>query len=147
MMQPFRIEPIAPVAAYKTYSLSAPPSTHRRPARCDEAGCDAYQRGWITRCDEVTELGERQAHYIRKLSGRRYTEQRTSVGLTIFTFEAGQQCFDTHTVPLDREPIYVVRDGDWRGNPSGRRRVLRAEDWLDDFGNHQLHVAERAARG
>jgi hypothetical protein len=145
--QPFRIEPAGPPGAYKTYALAAPAATHRRPTTCEEIDCEAYQYGWITRVDEVTELGAAQAYYIRRECGRRYTEQRTPVGLTVFQFEAGQRCFAVHTMPLEREPIYSVRDGDWRANPSGARRVLSAQDWLDDFGDHQQRIAQRHARG
>ena len=40
----------------------------------------------------------------------------------VFTFEAGQQCFTQHHVP-DRPQFFVVRDGDWRGNPTGQNRL------------------------
>ena len=86
-----RIQPAAPPQAYKTYQIVSPLSTHFRPGTCDEAGCLAHQHGWQTAVDESTDMGQRQAHYIRKLSGRRFTERRTELGLTAFTFE-GRHC-------------------------------------------------------
>lgn len=134
-----RIQPVGPVQAYKTYQLASPVSTHYRDGTCDEAGCLAQQHGWQTSVDETTELGQKQAHYIRKISGRRFTEQRT-IGLTVFVFEAGQRCFATHKVPLDRPEFYVVRDGDWR--EYGRPRMhSRPDDWVDDFAEHQDRIA------
>jgi hypothetical protein len=157
MGQPFRIMPKLPAGSMKTYQISAPISTHRRPATCREADCQAYLNGWTTSVDETTELGAAQAYYIRHDSGRRFTEERT-IGLTVFRFEAGQTCFlpappgqpstHRHSVPLERTPLFVVREGDWRGNPRGiEPRILGADDWVDDFANHQNKLAEARERG
>lgn len=138
-----RVEPNMPVHAYKTYAIASPISTHYRDGTCEEAGCLAHQHGWQTGVDEATELGQRQAHYIRKLSGRRFTERRTEVGLTAFTFEAGQDCFTRHKVPLDRPEFYLVRGGDWRGDPTGQGPFMHsgADAWVNDFGEHQDRLA------
>ena len=76
-------------------------------------------------------------------------EVRNPLGLTEFTFEAGQTCFVEHRVPLEREPLYVVRDGDWRGNPRGTapRIHTRPDDWVDDFAEHQQRLADRFEQG
>lgn len=135
-----RIQPAGPVHAYKTYEIASPVSTHFRDGTCDEAECLAYQHGWQTSVDESTDLGQRQAHYIRKLSGRRFVERRTELGLTAFTFEAGQQCFATHKVALDRPEFYVVRGGDWR--QLGRAQMHSGPDaWVNDFAEHQDQIA------
>lgn len=135
-----RIQPAGPVRAYKTYQLASPVSTHYRDGTCDEAGCLAHRNGWQTAVDETTDLGQRQAHYIREVAGRRYTEVRTPAGLTAFTFEAGQKCFTTHKVPLDRPEFYVVRSGDWRqmGTP---RQHSGPDAWVNDFAEHQDRIA------
>jgi len=140
-----RIEPNGPPGAYKTYQIAAPVSTHYRTGTCDEAGCLAQRHGWQTTVDESTDLGQRQAHYIRRLSGRRYVERRTEAGLTAFTFEAGQTCFAEHKIPLDREEFYAVRDGDWR-HLGGPRLHTSPDAWVDDFGEHQDRL-KRAIEG
>lgn len=135
-----RIQPAGPVQAYKTYEIASPVSTHFRDGTCEEAGCLAHQHGWQTSVDESTDLGQRQAHYIRTLSGRRFTERRTELGLTAFTFEAGQRCFATHKVPLERPEFYIVRDGDWR--QLGAPRLHSGPDaWVNDFGDHLDRIA------
>jgi hypothetical protein len=138
-----------PAHAFKTYGLSAPVRTHKRPASCDEAGCEAMANGWITRVDESTELGARQAGYIRSAAGRAFREARTPEGLTAFTFSPGQRCFGTHYVPLDRPPLFYVRDGDRRGDPGGGRStaVRSAQDWLDDFATNQDRIKTIRERG
>jgi len=143
------LQPNMPVTAYKTYRILAPVSSHFRPGTCAEADCPHYLSGWQSRIDESTELGQRQAHYIRRESGRRFTEHRDEAGLTVFGFEAGQKCFGgQHQVRLDRPELYVVQDGDWRGNPTGRvRRHANATDWVDDFGEHQNGLAAQMERG
>ncbi|MGE5828654.1 MAG: hypothetical protein ACM30G_09870 [Micromonosporaceae bacterium] len=138
-MQPFRPHPVGPVHAYKTYQIVSPVSTHYRDGDCDEAGCLAQAHGWRTVVDETTELGRRQAHYIRTASGRRFTEERGP--LTTFTFEPGQRCFATHKVPLERPELYVVRAGDHRGNPTGEVRRHSPDSWVNDFGEHQDKLA------
>jgi hypothetical protein len=137
---PFRVTPRLPVAAMKTYAISAPLSTHFHPVTCEEAGCEAYLHGWVSYIDESAELGQRQAHYIRRECGLKFTEERNASGVTEFTFEAGQVCFqsDRHQRRTDRPEKYVVRGGDFRGNPTRERRVHSGPDpWLDDFATHQ----------
>jgi hypothetical protein len=143
-----RVEPALDADAMKTYGLVAPLATHWRPATCEEVDCPTMAAGWRTAVDEAEELGQRQAHYIRHQAGRRYVEHREGA-LTVFIFEAGQPCFAAHQAPLEREPIYLVRGGDWRGNPRGTpaRVHTRPADWVDDFATHQQRLADRLQEG
>jgi hypothetical protein len=145
----FRITPNLPAADYKTYQLLAPRSTHYRSASCAEAHCAFREHGWQSIVDVSTDLGRAQAEYIRRECGRRFSETRDEHGRAVFTFEAGQRCFREHQVPLDRPPLYVVRDGDWRGNPRGTepRIHTRPEDWVDDFATHQDRLSRTIERG
>ena len=147
--QPFRLPPKLPATAVKTYSLTAPRTTHTRPGTCAEADCPSLARGWLSVIDESTDLGQRQAAYIRRDSGRKFVEARNPLGLTEFTFDPGQACFVEHRVPLEREPLYVVRDGDWRGNPRGTaaRIHARPEHWVEDFAEHQQGLLDRFNQG
>lgn len=134
----FHIPPAMGPESYKTYTIRAPRATHQRKATCAEVDCASYQNGWLTVVDENTDLGKRQAEYIRVLSERHFTETREG-GLTSFTFYPGQSCFREHYVSLDREPQFLVRGGDYRGNPRGEpTRVFRNfDDWANHFGEHQ----------
>lgn len=130
--------------AYQTYSITVPRDTLVR-AACEQVGCAAWRHGWESTIDESTELGQRQAAYIRQTSGRTFREQRTDAGLTVFRFESGQRCFADHQT---RPELYAVRDGDWRGNPTGRtRQHTRAADWVEDFGEHQLRLVDQQQKG
>lgn len=143
----FRIDPKMPPTSYKTYQILAPTATHWRPATCAEVDCAAYLHGWSTTVDESTELGAKQAHHIRRESGRGFTEDRTYGGLTTFFFEPGQRCFraSEHKAQV-RPEHYLIRPGDWRdlGEP---RRLGSAQSWVDDFGEHQQRVADEIQRG
>lgn len=142
-----RITPVLPSTAFKTYQVVAPPSTHWRPATCEEIECAAMASGWQSLIDERTELGQQQAHYIRRESGRRHTERRDEAGMTVFEFVSGQRCFAPHKVRLARPEVYLVRGGDWRGNPAGQvRKHVNAEDWTEDFALHQERLAEQIER-
>lgn len=144
-----RLEPAGAPELYKTYAVVSPMSTHTRKARCAEVGCEAYAKGWRTTLDLSTDLGKRQARYIRNGSGRRFTDSSTPGSpLLVLDFAAGQQCFAEHRVSLHRPPLYQIRGGDHRGNPRGAPTVTRSEaDWVDDFGTHQQRLREARERG
>lgn len=139
-----RIDPNLPVGAYQTYSISAQRDT-TVVAACEQVGCPAWTHGWDSVIDESTELGRSQAAYIRTQSRRAFRETKTDAGLTVFRFEAHQRCFAEHRT---RPEIYLVRDGDWRGNPTGRRRQhARPADWVEDMQENQGRLAEAQQRG
>lgn len=140
-----RIKPVGPVQAYKTYQVSAPRS-HWRPATCAEVNCRDYLNGWemmVHRTDEAV------LHAVRH-SGRPFTENPADPsGFILFSFEAGAACRtpSRHRIQVVPE-IYVVRGGDWRGNPTGMKRQHRNPDeFVEDFGEHQLKIIELAKRG
>jgi len=144
MAQPFRIPPNLLVGDYQTYSITAPPDTLVK-AACEQAACPAWLYGWRTLVDETTDLGRQQAVYIRTAARRTFRERPGPAGLTEFLFDSGQRCFGEHRT---RPEFYAVRDGDWRGNPTGRvRRHSRPADWVEDFGEHQQAVADQIQRG
>jgi hypothetical protein len=142
-----RLTPVMPVQAYKTYQLSAPISTHHRRASCAEVECERWRNGWVTALDERTEDGARRAGYIRTRAGRAFRERPDPSGLTVFTFSPGQRCFKPHFTPLERDPLCVVRGGDWRGLIGQRRVHQRPEHWVEDFALHQDSLATRFQRG
>jgi hypothetical protein len=142
--------PALPVHAMKTYQIAAPLPTHWRPVTCEEAGCPAFRHGWQSFIDETTGMGQRQAHYIRRESKRKFTETRNEAGITEFTFEAGQSCFrsDQHRGRNERPERYLVRGGDFRGNPARDLREHRnADDWRDDFASHQGRLRDAIEKG
>lgn len=140
----FRVPPALPKEAYQTFAVKVPVK-YQRTAECSEVECNGYLNGWETFVDESTDLGQSQAHYIRVLSRRRFTEQRNDVGITVFTFVPGQTCFNEHKVQAGPEN-YVVRSGDWRGGNLLRRHT-RAEDWVEDFSLHQQAIIDQRNRG
>lgn len=141
----YRPDPILPVQAMETYEVVSPVQTHTRPARCHDVDCPNYINGWATVVDVGTDLGRRQADWIRLHSARHYNSEQ--VGDTVrFVFAAGQTCFADHRVPLDRPALYVKRGGDWRARTSEPVQ-MRAVDWVDDFANHQELIADRQRQG
>jgi len=113
----------------RIYKIAKPVATHTRAATCDEVGCAAQAGGWQTLVNESTDLGARQAHYIRTRSGRAHTET-LEAGVVTFTFPPGQPCFAGHRVSLDRPELYAVAD-------RGRVKQHTGPDpWLNDCGDH-----------
>ncbi|BCM70857.1 hypothetical protein EASAB2608_06191 [Streptomyces sp. EAS-AB2608] len=133
--------------SYKTYAMVSPLSSHFRPATCAEVDCPHYLNGWRVRVEGLTP----QDIHAAKTSGRRWIEQRVADGETWLVFEAGQPCFKAsqHRTRVDRPPLYIVRDGDHRGNPRGTKARLhqRAADWQEDFAEHQQKLADEIAKG
>lgn len=139
-----RAMPRGQVQDYQTFQVATPRDGAIITA-CKDAGCQAYAKGWTSIIDERTQTGRAQAHYIRWESGRDFAESKTGDGLTVFRFKAFQRCFAEHRT---RPEIYVVRHGDWRGNPSGRvRQHQSADDWVEHFAANQQALADQAQRG
>lgn len=142
-----RIPPRMSAGAYKTYQILQPLESHFRDATCQEVDCQAFANGWRSMVDTSTPLGARQANYIRLHSGRAYTSTENAAMVT-FVFRPGQRCFTSHRLPLGRPNLFVVRDGDWRGNPHRTDPQRRsAADWVDDFATHQDKLATRFKEG
>lgn len=143
----FRIDPAMPPEAYKTWSMVSPIETHMRQATCEEVGCDHYTQGWRVHLEALTPGLQHAA----RTSGRKYTEQHVSPGQTYLVFEPGQPCFKatTHRAPIGRPPLFLVRDGDHRGNPrrTPTRRYDRPDQWVDDFATHQTKLADEIRKG
>ncbi len=132
------------VTAYKTYAVRTPRTSTER-ISCAVAECERHRTGWRTVLDTALEAHLRVARWVRDESGRRFTW--TMVGTVItFDFPPGQTCFQEHRRAV-RPALYVVRDGDHRGNPTGRKVRLTERQWLDDFGEHQEKLAAEQQRG
>ncbi|WP_406156981.1 hypothetical protein [Streptomyces canus] len=142
-----RIQPVAGPEAYKTYEMSSPLSTHWRPATCAEANCQYYADGFQVRVEGLAP----QVLYAVQHSGRKYTVQQVAEGETYLAFEAGQPCLrqSLHRVRVERPPLYLVRDGDWRGNPRGTKARLHQnpENWVEDFATHQQAIKDEIEKG
>lgn len=142
-MRPF-VRSGLPVTATKTYELRAPLTTHYRKATCAEVDCAAHQFGWAT----TVAAGSQDEALIRR-AGRAFTVEAQPDGFLRFVFPAGQPCFaaSRHVVPLEREPLYLVRGGDWRANTGVIRQHVDGDDWVDDFATNQDRIAEQIEKG
>ncbi len=121
----------------RVYRLQAPPDRWVRSA-CEDVRCAAWQFGWETTVDEAAALGKLQADYIRRESGRTFTEHK-SAGLTVFRFASRQRCFAEHRTKPQR---FTVVDG---GRPA--RQHVSSVDWLEDCGEHLDRVVTQKERG
>lgn len=141
-----RIEPQGRVQDYKTFQVMSPLSTHWRPATCKEIDCPDYLGGWRVRIDALPP----DMLHAAKTTGRKYTELHVSEHENYFVFEAGQPCFreSQHRRLLDKQEIFIARDGDFRGNPTGNiRKHTNPEFWVEEFSEHQDKVAQQVERG
>lgn len=129
-----RVPPALPAGAMQTHQIAMPRATHWRSATCEEVDCEAYRDGWLL---SLVGLDEGDIWQARN-SGRRYRELDTDAGM-VLVFEPGQPCFASisHYAPLDREPLFIARDGDWRGNPRSTEPVIFSGE--DAFSDH-LHT-------
>lgn len=142
-----RPSPLMAPQAYKTYAVVQPLATHWRPATCAEVDCPHYLNGWRTRIETLTPELLRAA----RNSGRHYTVRQIAAGESYLVFQAGQPCFaaSEHRKQIGRPPLYVVRDGDYRGNPRGTKARVHVspDNWLDDFATHQQAIADEIKKG
>lgn len=139
-------QPIGPAAAYQTYSIKAPISTHFRPATCEEVACPDFLYGWKVHLEGIPE----NLRHTAMSSGRKYRIEQEAEGLTWLVYEAGQKCFQNsrHRTRLERPETFLVRGGDKRGNPTGESRIhTRAEDWMEDLHEHTDKILDALKEG
>lgn len=143
-----RMPPAAPPEYYKTYAINSPLTTHFKRVSCREFECGNFRHGWSTPLDVSTVKGASTANWIRMKSGRSFTFDQVGTIVT-FHFPPGQSCFLPHQVSLQRPENFLVKGGDWRGNPHGIQtyKHVRAEDWVDDCATHQDLVSKIFNRG
>lgn len=135
--------------SYQTFQIVAPKDTHTVPATCEEVECVHYLRGWMMKIDLGTELGKRQAHYIKYSSGRAFTWENLGDGLVTLTFRSGQKCFQEHRKAIERDPVFRVKGGDKRGNPLRvpTRVHTKPEFWVEEFAENQQKIADAVEKG
>jgi hypothetical protein len=142
-----RFKPVGPASAYRTFSIKAPIGSHFRPATCEEVGCPNYLHGWRIRVEGL----EPQLLHTAKNSGRKYSVLEIAANEHWLVYEAGQPCFQqaAHRTRLERPELYVVRDGDHRGNPLGtaRRVHKNAEEWAEDLHEHTDKILDALKEG
>lgn len=144
-----RIAPRLGAEHMQTFEITRPKETHTRAATCEEVECRAYANGWTMTLDLTTELGKRQARYVKYSSGRSYEVAEQYDGLVTLIFRPGQLCFAEHRVDTDAPAVYRVRGGDYRGNP-GRiptRTHKKAEYWVEEFAENQDRLKTAIERG
>lgn len=133
---------------FQTYRIAAPITTHRRRATCAEVNCEKRRQGYRAQFDVSTVAGRNNALRVEELKAHRMFSRHVEGPLVTYTFPAGQDCLDVHTVPLEREPFYIARGGDHRGNPRGiAAQHLSEANFIDHFRNNQAKLAERLERG
>lgn len=144
------IEPKLPPGAMQTYEIDAPLTTHWRTATCAEVECAAYLQGWTSDVppDSAGEARIKQIYDAEIRSGK-VTTSKTSEGFTRYHFPAGTACFRRiwHKLPLERDAIFTVRSGDWRGTDGVIRTFKNGEEWVDSFANHQDRIKQLIDRG
>lgn len=135
--------------SFQTFQIVAPKDTHTVPATCEEVECEQYARGWMMKIDLGTDLGQRQAHYIKHSSGRAYEVTSQQDGLVTLTFRSGQPCFQEHRKAIERDPVFRVKGGDKRGNPLRlpTRVHKKPEFWVEEFAENQQTIADAVKEG
>jgi len=116
------------------FTLNSPVKTHWRTLSCQEADCQAHQKGWKTVLNVETDLGRRQEFYIRKYSGRHFTVEKIADGMLQFIFPPGQTCFqsDQHRIQI-REENFLVFNG--RGSRKNSLQIAHKKPdlWVEHF--------------
>jgi hypothetical protein len=130
----------------QTFETRSPLATHFRTATCEEYGCAAHERGWVTHLDESLLEHAKGAHWIRADSRMKFREERNGQ-LVSFTFEAGQTCFEKHQVPVDRPAFYQVRAGDLHARGPVVRHHTSGESWMDDLHTTTDRIVTAIERG
>jgi hypothetical protein len=120
-------------------------------ATCEEIDCPHWTNGWAaTAIPGSEDWGLIIAACEGRVDDRRRMPASREVlpdGMVRLWFPPGQPCFkaSTHRVPWSAR--WYHRDGDIRGNPSGLVVAhADARSWVDEFGEHQMRLAEQHRR-
>lgn len=130
-----RVEPLLGAHQMKTHAMLAPLATHWRKGTCEEAECQPYLQGWGT---PASAFNEEDVQRLKRM-GYRWGVVQITDGQDHFWFEAGQQCFRSHAEPHmvqnGRPGLFIVRDGDHRGNPRKTEPVIFSspDSWADSL--------------
>ena len=129
-----------PTHMMKSYALLQPLATHYREATCAEVECRGFREDMTVTFDLTVPQQVSDANWLRNHSGLRFTYFMLDDDRKVkFVVPAGQRCLESllrpHRVPLEREPLMVVRGGDtFRGNPTGERRSHTSpESFVDEW--------------
>lgn len=143
-----RITPNAPSRAYQTFQVKAPKGGFRT-ISCAEAECEMAVKGWKMVIDLNTELGQTQARYIKNMSGRKYSVEKQENGVVTLVFAGNQECFTQHKVRNDLPEVFLVKGGDFRGNPlrTPTRVHKKPEFWVEEFAENQDRIATAREKG
>ncbi len=128
---------------YVSYSVKMPLVTHWRKATCEEVACQNYALGWRIKMEDLSP----QMLHLATHSGRKFTPLEINADEHWLVFEPGQHCFEQHRTTLGRPANYIRRGGDWRQWTGEPYRFKYAEDWCDDFANHQMDLADIIRKG
>jgi hypothetical protein len=147
-----RITPALSPQHMKTYAIVVPRATHTRPATCAEIECEPWKHGWAC---TVTENSPEESLLLQAAAGtvdghmrRYYRPYKDEDGFLRYVFGPGQPCFaaSSHRVPLEREPVHLVKSGDWRATTGEPFVHTRGEHWVEDFGEHQQRIHDQRER-
>ena len=108
---------------------------------CEAAGCDQWQLGWVTECDQSTREGVMVANWIRSGQSRRTFHEVSgkNAAVALFRFDSGQRCF---TEPRTRPGRLLVHQG---GHVA--REHVSLSDLAEDYTEHMGGVADQIERG
>lgn len=147
---PFRIQPQGPAQAYQTFQIATPRGPEfQRPATCQDVDCEAWRCGWVTRVPVASDL----EHTVRLARHQHpWVSETEDNGERVFTYAPGTPCFQAsqhrQAVRPDLPQLFVVRGGDWRGNPTGARRVhQRPEDWVEHLQEETGKISDLREKG
>jgi len=139
-----RLPPKLPPGAMQTFEVDAPLETHWRAATCEEVECAAWLQGWTTDVPP----GDNEDRLIA-VYGKNLRVEKLENGFHRWHFPAGTKCFRAiyHRLPLERDAIFTVRSGDWRGTDGVIRTFASGAEWVDAFANHQDKISDLINRG
>jgi hypothetical protein len=104
---------------------------------CKQVDCEQFLNGWITRIP----IDSPQEQYIKRDKTRQWIAVKVDDETMNYFFEAGQRCFRTHTVKLERGP-YLTINQNGRESERLRRAHMDFDEWTTRF-NESSYKARR----
>lgn len=124
----------------QTHTILAPLQTHWRKATCEEVACKPFLEGYGVPLKGLDADDLALLESFIKVHKMKASKVEITDGEWHYWFAPGQRCLraSSHVRRLDREEIFLVRNGDWRGTDPTQDPITfsSADSWADHLGTH-----------
>ena len=105
-------------------------------ASCKIVDCPQFLNGWVTRVI----IGSPQEQYVKRDKSRKWTAVKVDDATMEYYYEAGQNCFGTHRMKLEKAPYFNING---LAGKDPRSLTIDFDEWTDRFNESSYRSTRR----